>query len=206
MKPMLNTLPCLVLCAVLSACGTAPVLRFHTLTPPPAAPASETSRPLRLDVLPVRVPTAVDRQEIMLRQGNGEYLLMENERWSAPLADEMRDALAMALVRRLGAQDVSGLPAPAGAEVLRLRVAVRSFDLIPGRKASLRADWVLDWSGRRGTTPLSCSSAQDAAAGNGVDTLVLAQQQLLDKLAGEIENAWRAREADAAATCPARAS
>lgn len=201
MKPNPHAIASLGLCAALAACSSVPAPRLHTLTPPPVASVAVPAQALRLDVLPVLVPPAVDRQEIMLRQGSGEYLLMENERWSAPLADELRAALSTALVRRLGAQDVSGLPSPTGTEVLRLRVAVRGFELLPGRTATLRADWNLDWSGRQGATPLTCSSTLEAAAGSSVDSMVLAQQQLLDTLAGHIERTLRAREANPGAGC-----
>lgn len=193
----------LALTAALGGCASAPPLSYYTLSPQPGSAAAVQPVVPRIDVQPVSVPAAVDRQELVVRQGPGSLALLENDRWSAPLSDELRNALAADLARRLGAQDVSGLPASANGGLLRVRVAVRSFDSTPGRSASLVADWNLSWPGKDAPADLTCSSALSAPAGSRPADLVLAHQRLLDTLAARIESAVRARAAKADAACPA---
>ena len=43
-----------------------------------------------IDVLPVSVPTPADQPQLMVRNGDGSVSALYSERWTAPLADEVR--------------------------------------------------------------------------------------------------------------------
>jgi uncharacterized lipoprotein YmbA len=171
---------------VLAGCAAPQPLTLHTLMPADVAPAARTTGAIEL--LPVGVPAALDQQPIVLRQGAGQLVLLERERWAAPLGEELRSALAVLLGRALAARDVTGLPRPA--DTLRIKVELRRFESAPGSHALLEADWSI----ARGTDEqrLLCRSEQRVGAGPGIAALVQAHQQALQALAGDIAAAARA--------------
>lgn len=201
-RPFLRRGTLCLLAASLGACASAPAIRFHTLVAPastiaPASPAVVD----RLDIASVIVPASVDRQELVVRQGTAGLGLLENDRWSAPLADELRQALANSLGSTLGARNVSGLPSPVDADVLRIRVAVRSFELQAGAKAILTADWTLERAARRELPALTCSTRLSAEAGNTASSMVETQQKLVQTLASALDAGARA-QASGSTRCP----
>ena len=124
------------LVSVCVGCTSAPV-RYYTLTPPPdkTLPASETT--LAIDVRVVHTPPQLNRSELVVRSGPTEVTLLENERWAAPVNDEIKDALRLALQRRLSR--ITGLR-PAFTK-LTLDIDVRHLEAELGRYALLEASW-----------------------------------------------------------------
>ena len=122
---------------LLASCGHSAPTRFYTLDPrPPAASAPRVSgtRPVR--ILAVRVPPMLDRLEVARQIQPAVVQVDDLARWSAPLGDLARDALAQDLAERLPGLEI--LPARSGApdgtrdvtvEILSLRHADRAFDL-----------------------------------------------------------------------------
>jgi len=101
-----------VLAVLLTACGTTGPTRFYTLAGPVAAtataPASQPARQrLLIEVLPVSVPERLARPQIVVRTDDARVDILEQDRWSAPLNNELRDALASGIANRLGAIDVT---------------------------------------------------------------------------------------------------
>ncbi|HSZ08205.1 MAG TPA: PqiC family protein [Steroidobacteraceae bacterium] len=117
-------------------CTSAPI-RYYTLTAPPdkTMPASET--PLAIDVRVVHTPPQLNRAELMVRTGPTEVMLLENERWTSPVRDEIKDALRLELQRRSG--PMSGLH-PAWTK-LTLDIDVKHFEAELGRYALLDVSW-----------------------------------------------------------------
>jgi len=115
--------------------------RFHTLLAPasPAASAS-AAKPLYVDVLPVHVPAQVDHAQWVVRQGDDSLLVLEQDRWAAPLPDEIRGALVERLAARWSAVDVRAVGLPPG-PVWRVRVDVQRFESIAGQETRLEAAW-----------------------------------------------------------------
>lgn len=105
---------------LVGGCASAPVVRWHSLSAPadvPAAPlgnavsaaaAGATRWLVQLTVL--RVPAAVDQPQWLVRLPDDTLRLLEDERWAAPLRDELRAALVQGLVARWGAADAGGRP------------------------------------------------------------------------------------------------
>jgi uncharacterized protein len=175
----------------LTACTSAPT-HYYTLVPtaPPATPAASAKvvvPAFQFEMLTVRIPVQVDQPQVVVRQSNGGLLILETERWSAPLADEFHDALANQMELKLGTRDLAGLPKLPGASVLSLQTDVRRFDSIPGQYALIDVVWSLslrkEGEQRRS---LTCSSVIRQPAGAQVNELVMAHQQAIDKLAGVI--------------------
>jgi len=180
-----------VLALLLAGCTTVPPTRFHTLMPPLEARATApavTPAPWRL--LPVTVPAQVDRPQLVLRSADGSLAVLEQERWIAPLADELGGALTDALARRLG-------PA-SGSDAWQIAVDVQRFESVPGRLARLEASWSV---GRGGTAPLHCLAALEQPAGADAASLAEAHRRAVQALGSRIGAAVSALQAGRTPGC-----
>lgn len=179
--------------ALLSACASQPV-EHYSLLPAASSVVAEgrspvPAEPLVLDVLPVGLPAAFDRQELVARKGD-RFVILGNARWGSVLSDEMRETLGLFLQRRLALRNASGLIPPSGAPVLRVKLMVRQLEPLPGRSVEIDADWSLSRSDlpeaerrlcyARETVAWPTSEANDATA------LVRGYQMAFDALARQI--------------------
>ncbi len=191
----------LALAAVPGCSTTTPPERFHTLlaaeTPTDATP----SRPIYIDVAPVSVPAQVDHPQWIVRRPDGSLLVLEQDRWAAPLPDELREAIVARLGSRWSALDVRRVAAPA-TRVWRVRVDMQRFESVLGRAAREEATWSI--SGGDGTAPLVCRSTLEAdVAAPGIDPLAAAHRALVLRLADAIGQALSASAAGSAPGCGA---
>jgi uncharacterized lipoprotein YmbA len=210
-----SALLALALSAMLAGCaGNKLPERFHTLMErsssgamAAAMPASSPAAgaPLYVDVLPVAVPAQVDRPEWVVRQADDSLLLLEQDRWAAPLRDELRGAIVDRLASRWGATDVRGVSAPAAAP-WRVRVDVQRFESVPGREARLEAAWSIANSAapdaRRPLPTLVCRSVlQEPVSDASVAALAAAHRRALQRLVDAIGLRLRAAQAGQAVQC-----
>jgi len=193
---------------VLAACASAP-LHYYTLVAPdtagaPAQPAANDTA-LPFAVLPVSVPAQVDQPQLVVRDGAQRVLLLNGERWIAPLADELRSALAADLARELGSQNTTGLP-DNGAPGLRIKLEVQQFDSWPGSYALLAGTWSVRvvHAKRPDAMPqaLTCTNSVRVPVGAGYTALVQGHQRAVAILAAKMASAARAMGGGQAATCP----
>lgn len=201
MKP---TLVCAVAAAALLAACSSPKLpeRFHTLLPAeraaPAMPAG--GAPLYVGVQPVGIPPQVDHSQWVVRQADDSLLLLEQDRWAAPLQDELRGAIVERLVSKWGALDVRyvAMMVPTNWTV---RVDVQRFESIPGREARLEAVWSATQA-MLNRAPLVCRSSRvESVSGSGVTALADAHRRAVTALADEIGQRLRALNAGQPASC-----
>jgi len=175
--------------SLLAACSTPRhAERFHTLlSAERAADASApAAQPIYIDVLPVAVPAQVDRPEWVVRQPDDSLLLLEQDRWAAPLQDELRSAIVERLTAHGGAVDVRGVALPSPA-VWRVRVDVQRFESLPGREARIESAWSISASRREAAGPLVCrSSLHEPVSGDGMPALDAAHRRAVVKLADTI--------------------
>src|SRR5215218_6635492 len=88
---------CLAMTMLLAACGSTPKDRFYTLAPASTlAPAATASAPARYGVAigPVRVPEALDRTQMVVREGPNRVEILDQHRWAGSLRSEIARALA----------------------------------------------------------------------------------------------------------------
>lgn len=187
--------------AALTGCASAPT-HFYTLQQSTSARADvpAASSAFLIEVMPVVVPAQVDQSELLVRQSEQRVVILDNERWAAPLAAELRGAFAADLVTALGARDVYGLPRPPATQVYRIQIDVRVFDSWPGRHAQIRADWSV-----RGATEgalITCTSSASEDVQAGYDALVQGHQRAIARIAADVAATVRSIGAGAAATCP----
>jgi uncharacterized lipoprotein YmbA len=151
--------------------------------------AAGTTRPptFYIELPPVTVPQQVARDQMVISTGPGQVDILEQQRWAAPLADELGQALSGDLSAALATFDVYRTPRPDSLPVYRITVNVRNFSSVPGAHASIDAVW----SVRRlpGGTPLTCHSAVTENVGPGYDALVGGHRRAVARMAEQIAEA-----------------
>ncbi len=179
-----------LLCA---ACGSVPPTHFHTLLATPSGATASTPLPpvAPWDLLPVTVPPQADQPGWVVRLADGSLALLENERWAAPLADEIRSALA----ERLRAATPVLRRAP-----WRIAVDVQRFETVPGRYTRIDAEWSVakadaDQPRQR------CRASFEQPATASFPALAAAHREALARLGAAIAATLQALDAGAAATC-----
>lgn len=176
-----------------------PPARFFVLRSlvPPAPAASEAPTPEGfLAVLPVRIPGALDRSQLVSWTTATEVRLDEFARWAEPLGEGVTRTLAEDLAALRLRDRVLRVPWPASVS-LRCRVAteLRVFGVQPNGEVRLEADYALlapkeEHVLARGS--FSSSRAMAAGAGGRAgspDASVDAMSQLLAELAKRISTA-----------------
>lgn len=194
----------LAVLAALSGCAGSPPVRYYTLTAPEqaSAPAPAAAVGYVIDVAPVSVPAQADLPQLMLRSGSGELTAQYSDRWSAPLPDELRNALSMALTRDLSVPDVRRLAPSPDLPVWRVQVDVQRFDASTVGPAVIDATWrvrPLQGTGAgllcrsRVEVPVDMTSAAD------LEPVVAAEQKAVALLGRTIASAVRSQGRQAVA-------
>jgi len=164
-------------------CTSAPV-HYYTLTSPAeVSPAPQTA--FAIDVRVVHTPPLLHHAELMVRTGPTEMTLLENERWASPVNDEIKDAVRLALQRRLSG--TSGF-SPTFTKVT-LDIDVQHFEAELGRHALFAASWKATVStGPRsdGARTTTCTFQADEKIRAGYDGMVVGYQQEIAALAQAI--------------------
>jgi len=187
---------------MVGACASAPT-NFYTLQHSAAAPAQATgpAPAFLIDVLPVAVPAQVDQPQLLVRQSEQRVAVLDNEHWAAPLATELRGALAADLVDALGTRDMHGLAsAKQAAPLYRIQLDVRRFDSWPGRHALIEADWSIRGEAERAL--VTCTSSAVENVEPGYDALVQGHQRAIARIADDIAAVLRNITAGAVPACP----
>jgi uncharacterized lipoprotein YmbA len=181
-------------------CTAAPV-RYYTLSRPPDNASRVTDTSLLIDVRVVHTPPQLDRAELMLRTGPGEVMLLENERWASPVADEIKDAMRLELQRRLGR--MSGLP-PAFTR-LTLDIDVQRLESELGRHALIAASWSATLTATSepsvAVRTATCTFQVDQKINAGYPGIVEGYQREIAALADVIVVALTRRESLTDASC-----
>jgi hypothetical protein len=193
------------LCASLAAgCAAPQATRFHTLMAPLEAPSVERLAPVSTapgpawELLPVGIPAQVDRPQMVVQLTDGALAVVEQERWIAPLADEMQAALAEQLTLALGVRESS---TRSRRERWRLRIDVERFDSALGGVVRLEADWRLS-SSEEPRRALRCRTSHVQATAPGYAALAAGHRAALAQLAGTIAASLRALDGGASPECP----
>ena len=188
-----------MLAAGLCGCAsTSTPARFHTLMPPVASGAAAAARPapaLRAEVLPVTLPVQVDVAPIVVRLPDDSMRALEHERWIAPLADEIRAALALRIDAALAAAPAT----PTAAAPWRVALEVQRFDSTLGGTASMQAVWSFQQAGS--SVVLRCQINDREPVAAGPVSLVAGHRLIVERLGDAIGRAVRAAAGGATPTC-----
>jgi hypothetical protein len=131
----------------------------------------------------VRIPSEVDRPELVIRRSDEQLTVLSNDLWLAPLHEEVRSALL---------NDIRGkLPrVPPGRGVSAHKfvvfVDVRRFESEPAKYALIEAEWrIAPAEAPKSAAPVCRTLVQVPIAG-GVSGLVRGYQQAISKVASSI--------------------
>jgi len=190
----------LLVCALLASCAASKPDRFHTLLASDSPTTAPSANPIAIDVLPVSVPAYADQPQWVLRAADDSLIVLEQERWAAPLREELRSALTERLAARWGAADAHTL-ARTAATTWQIRVDVQRFESIPAREARIDSVWSLS-SSARSALALSCrSSIRESVSDGGVPALAAAHRRAVARLADELGERLQALQRGEPAAC-----
>ena len=182
---------------LLAACSSPAPPRYHSLLPAQtqlrAAAGNSTAA---WQLLPVSIPTQVDQPQFVVRRADDTFAVLEQERWIAPLADEIRAALGEHLAATLGAPGAAAAP---GRKDWRIALDVQRFDSSPGR-STLVAQWTL--LAGSGTPALRCRSVHEQNVGAAAPALAAGHRQVLQQLGAAIAGTVAALDAGRPGGCP----
>jgi uncharacterized protein len=183
-----------------AACTSTPV-HYHTLVPAAAdAEVAQAAAPYTVEVESVKIPAQVDRVELVVRRSGGGIMLLEDELWIAPLAEELRNAVIVELTRRLASVDTSDTLRDA---TIAVRFEVERFESAPTHYALIEAFWHLRITNGTRKEALACRTRAYQRVNDGYTALVHGHQAAVVSIADQIADAARRLFIDSAAGCPA---
>ncbi|KAF1028609.1 MAG: hypothetical protein GAK40_00856 [Burkholderia plantarii] len=193
--------------ALATGCAS-PAAHFYTLSGDAGRLSAGRAMPANpaflIQVPAVNVPEQVAKPQFVVQRSDSSADVLEEQRWAATPADEIRRALSGALTRRLDTIDVADSAVPPGVPVYRVSVDVQRFESWPGRKAALDAVWSVRSLATQAV--MTCRSQLVERVGPGYDALVAGHRQAIGELAARISSGVRAMAAHPApASSSARA-
>lgn len=184
---------------VLASCSSVAPPRFHSLLPsaravstPPSGVGPAWQMP------PVTIPAQVDQPQFVVRRADDTLAVLEQERWIAPLQDEIRAALVEHLTARVGSP---GARPAQGRKDWRVVIDVSRFDSTPGR-ASQVVEWAL-LAGAGESAALRCRSRFEQPVDAGMAALAAGHRQNLERLGASIALGLTTLDAGQKAGCHA---
>ncbi|MCS4271755.1 MULTISPECIES: membrane integrity-associated transporter subunit PqiC [Raoultella] len=184
----------------INGCSSPPIGN-HTLQlpAPPAGPAKRAA--FVVELLPIGVPAPQDIKQVVIRQSDSSMLVLDNDRWLSPLSEEMHSALSPQIAQRLGTLDVSGLSKTDEQQRVRIQIQIRRFDLWPGNRVRLDADWSLSARSGDQRRRLLCQSQLTLSAPDDYLQLFPLAQRLVNQLAIAIADTAEEWADSARSTC-----
>jgi len=178
--------------ALLAACGSSPPVNYYQLRAPlpaSAAAADVAADAPILQIGAVPMPEYLERESMVVPQGQAGLQVLHNDRWAEPLRDAFPRVLGESLVARVPGLDVWTTPPGSGLKpTWLLRLEVLRFD--PDRTMSavhLNVRATLSMPGDAAATPqVRRFDVSAPVEGTGLDALAAAHGHAVDMLAGEM--------------------
>jgi uncharacterized lipoprotein YmbA len=127
---------------LLAACAS-PRPHFYSLHQPSPVSAVDARPRATVVVGPISIPALVDRPQLVLHENDYEVSVNEQQRWAAPLKDQLMELLAAGLSDRIAnRQFVAASSAAINAPAARLSVDFLRLELSRTSGAQLVAHWV----------------------------------------------------------------
>lgn len=180
--------------ALCAGCGSAPKERFYTLAPASAAlpPASSGAQPrTTVAIGPVRVPDAVDRPQMVVREGPNRVEILEQQRWAGSRRCEIGRALTAGVGARLPDVQVSASDSQAArGAAYRVAIDVERFDAALNDSVSIQALWTVRQDNGAQLASGRYSASEPTGAG-GHEAIAAAYARTLTGMSGVIADALR---------------
>jgi uncharacterized protein len=186
----------------MSACSASPEFHYYTLSAE-SAPTSNATTPTRVGratyvVDTVIVPSLLDKPQIVLRSSANAVEVLEDDRWAAPLPDQLQRVLAADLAVRLGADAIiaPGMPIDLHTD-RRIAVSILEFDPRRSGENVIAASWTVS-DGKSMTTGGGSKiyRARHVASSNGsnITEIVATMSGLVTMVADDIAATLAANE------------
>lgn len=131
----------------LLSCGSSPPTRYYALNeigPAGSSSASAAAGTVAVRLEPVAIPAELDRPELVNHVGANQVHLAEQDRWAAPVDDQIRRTLSDDLAARLPAGLVADPNEPSTREPRRtLSISLGQLSADQGCAVTLNASWSL---------------------------------------------------------------
>ncbi|MBU0656158.1 MAG: PqiC family protein [Gammaproteobacteria bacterium] len=181
--------PILILALSLTACSSDPTL-YHTLATGSvgAEAAADVSQKIKsLGVGPVKLPTLLDREGMVIRKDATTVEVSDSHLWGGELEDEFLNALTQQLQLRLPATRVQGIPWELSqTPQYQVEVKLDQFDGTPGEKAVLHGLWQLQSASDSKILSSEPVALERKLTESGIEAVVRAQSNLVADLANQI--------------------
>jgi uncharacterized protein len=136
----LGTASCILIW--LCACASTTPDHFYVLSAIPQGTSGARAAPSAQATLKVTVPASVDRAEILLNTSAERVIVLEHERWAAPLADLATQTLARDIERRRNDLLVSAHDTGRSKDIdVRISVDIVQMTLHRGGQARIETHW-----------------------------------------------------------------
>jgi len=177
--------------AFLAGCGTTAPAQFYSLdsTATASGPASAHCAVMVAEVV---IPEAVDRPEFVVQTAPNRVDVDEFNRWSAPLANAIANAVAGNLAVLLGSPNVGVTPLANLDPDYRVSINVQRFESVRGEAALIDALWTVQKTGDGPARP-GRTLAREAVQGQGFDALAAGHSRALATLSSDIAAAIQCR-------------
>ena len=187
-------LPYLILALALAlatgiGCSRPNVEMLHTLGPI----SLETAKPappltsMALEVMPVRLPAALQRSQLVTEGGPGTLSLLETHRWGNGLDKDIQRVLVENLSRLMGTDTVVAYPYGERIKAThRLEVDVHRLAGRPGGTLTLEATWIVARPQGGQALLFRRTTLQRPVQGQDAEALVAAHNLIIGDLAREI--------------------
>ncbi len=185
---------------LLTACSFSSTPNYYTLASTVKMLPGSSIR--SIEVLPVGLPDRLDRTQLIVQDDAGKSKILDLQRWTSALSSELRDGLSSNLQQRLGAVDRYHSGMVTTQPTYRIAADFAHFDIsgsrvIDGKSVSNSIDVSVTWSVKRvevaGTSidrQIACrmdfNTAVDRTMGSGVNAIVIASRQSLDKVSAAV--------------------
>jgi uncharacterized lipoprotein YmbA len=154
-------------------------------------PAVATMRPNSIGVGPVKMPSYLLRNSMLVRHGANEIEYLDDARWSERLDEGFQRTLAANLARLLPSGTTDRTNSSTGQ--MRVFVAVQQFDVDANGRGTLIAQWRITSS--NGETSLKVSNSQLSHAGASPrghpEAIASTMSQLLEAFSRELAESLR---------------
>jgi len=177
-------------CLLLAACASEPD-RFYTLNTVPEGARVGLASPTVHVILGVNLPALVDRAEMVLSTSNNGIVVLEHQRWAAPLSDQMTQTLARDIENRRADILVGDRGFDQGkTAAVTIRVDIVRLSAAREGGVSMEAHWrIVDASA--GIDELGVAVFDGAVDGDGYASIPRAYSHLLGLLADKLAASLR---------------
>ena len=187
-----------VLCLGLVACvgRTSAPTQFYMLNPVPPTTDAQT-RVMEPEVVlvsldPVEIPQYLNRPHLVTHLDGAEYHLDEFNQWLEPLGDTLTRVIAENLTEMLGDRPIEVISMARPVETdFSITVQILRLDGSPGKEMVLIARWTLFDQTENVLSLTKRFASQETMADDSYESLVNAQNRLIESLSREIADGIR---------------